>query len=193
VHAQGLSNSFRKSRPQTKGLSAVTSKEWRRKQKLVDASFNALHLLRGLTHKKLSMIFRKHLKGINGQMLENKGIIRVVPEGRSRVILDFHIFDILEGDKIFLLDQPIEHLVKKKKENILIDLARSVSSALHDHYRKGLDRPREEPMSIFFRCSPNPRGRTGQSSSTWWRTTASSTRVVDCCHLDWDMSLFHLE
>ena len=57
------------------------------------------------------MIFRKHLKGINGQMLENKGIIRVVPEGRNRVILDFHIFDILEGDKIFLLDQPIEHLV----------------------------------------------------------------------------------
>ena len=44
-------------------------------------------------------------------MLENKGIIRVVPKGRSRVILDFHIFDILEGDKIFLLDQPIENLV----------------------------------------------------------------------------------
>jgi hypothetical protein len=57
------------------------------------------------------MIFHKHLKGINGQMLENKGIIRVVPEGRNRVILDFHIFDILKGDKIFLLDQPIEHLV----------------------------------------------------------------------------------
>ena len=32
--------------------------------------------------------------------------------GRNKVFLDFHIFDILEGEEFALIGQPIEPLVK---------------------------------------------------------------------------------
>ena len=84
---------------------------------------------------------RKYLKWIDGQMMECRGIIRVVPVhmGRNRIFLDFHIFDVPRGDNFFLIGQPIEHLAnpnhdratiqfKVGKEIIPVSLVRSVNT-----------------------------------------------------------------
>ena len=56
---------------------------------------------------------RKHLKWIDSQIVESQGILRVVPMKMStnKVLLDFHIFDILEGEEFVLIRWPIEPLV----------------------------------------------------------------------------------
>ena len=43
---------------------------------------------------------RKHLKWIDGQIVESQGILRVVPVKMStnKVYLDFHVFDIPKGE-----------------------------------------------------------------------------------------------
>jgi hypothetical protein len=52
----------------------------------------------------------KHLKWIDGQIVESEGILRVVPfmMETSKVYLDFHIFDIPEGVEFLLVGTPIE-------------------------------------------------------------------------------------
>ena len=44
---------------------------------------------------------RKHTKWIDSQMMESKEIFHVMSlkMGRNKIFLDFHIFDIPEGDK----------------------------------------------------------------------------------------------
>ena len=44
---------------------------------------------------------RKHLKSIDGQMMESQEIFPAMSlkVGRNKIFLDFHIFDVLEGDK----------------------------------------------------------------------------------------------
>jgi len=56
---------------------------------------------------------RKLLKWIDSQIVESQGILRVVPMKMStnKVLLDFHIFDILEGEEFVLIRWPIEPLV----------------------------------------------------------------------------------
>ena len=84
---------------------------------------------------------RKHLKWINGQILECNGILRVVPVvmGRNKVFLDFHIYDIHQGEGFFLIGQPIEPLVnpnqnratlqlKVGKEYVQVSLTRAVNA-----------------------------------------------------------------
>ena len=48
---------------------------------------------------------RKHLKWIDGQIVESRGILRVVPfmMETNKVYLDFHIFDISEGVEFLLV------------------------------------------------------------------------------------------
>jgi hypothetical protein len=55
----------------------------------------------------------KHLKWIDGQLVESQGILRVLPMKMStnKVFLDFHIFDIPEGEEFVLIGWPIELLV----------------------------------------------------------------------------------
>ena len=47
----------------------------------------------------------KHLKWIDGQIVESQGILRVVPMKMStnKIFLDFHVFDIPEGEEFFLI------------------------------------------------------------------------------------------
>ena len=56
---------------------------------------------------------RKHLKWIDSQIVESQGILRVVPVkmSTSKVFLDFHIFDIPEGEEFILIERLIEPLV----------------------------------------------------------------------------------
>ena len=48
---------------------------------------------------------RKHLKWIDEQIVESQGILRVVPVKMStnKVFLDFHVFDIPEGEEFVLI------------------------------------------------------------------------------------------
>ena len=56
---------------------------------------------------------RKHLKWIDGQIVESQGILRVVSMKMStnKVFLDFHVFDIPKGEEFVLIGRPIEPLV----------------------------------------------------------------------------------
>ena len=51
--------------------------------------------------KELVFFSHKHLKWIDSQMMESKEIFHVMSlkMGRNKIFLDFHIFDIPEGDK----------------------------------------------------------------------------------------------
>ena len=55
----------------------------------------------------------KHLKWIDGQIVESQGILRVVSMKMStnKVFLDFHVFDIPKGEEFVLIGWPIEPLV----------------------------------------------------------------------------------
>ena len=55
----------------------------------------------------------KHLKWIDGQIVESEGSLHAMSlkMGRNKVFLDFHIFDIPEGEEFVLIGQPIEPLV----------------------------------------------------------------------------------
>ena len=47
----------------------------------------------------------KHLKWIDGQIVESKGILHAMSlkMGRNKIFLDFHIFDVLEGEEFILI------------------------------------------------------------------------------------------
>ena len=67
---------------------------------------------------------RKHLKWIDGQIVESQGILRVIPlmMGNNRIYLDFHIFDIPEGEEFVLIGQPIEPLVNPNGDRAMLEV-----------------------------------------------------------------------
>ena len=67
---------------------------------------------------------RKHLKWIDGYIVESQSILRVVPlmMGNNRVYLDFHIFDILEGVEFILVGRPIEPLVNPNRDRATLEV-----------------------------------------------------------------------
>ena len=84
---------------------------------------------------------RKHLKWIDDQIVESKGILHAMSlkMGCNKVFLDFHIFDIPEGEEFVLIGRPIEPLVnpngdratleiKIGKEKIPVSLVRSCNT-----------------------------------------------------------------
>ena len=91
---------------QIEGLTVITSKEW-----IEGAEFNFLKLVCTIGDaapqenfydpKELVSSSRKHPKWIYGQMMESKKIFPVMSLkiGHNKIFLDFHIFDIPEGDK----------------------------------------------------------------------------------------------
>ena len=56
---------------------------------------------------------RKHPKWIDGQIMKSKGILHAMSlkMGRNKVFLDFHVFDIPEGEEFVLIGRQIEPLV----------------------------------------------------------------------------------
>jgi hypothetical protein len=60
----------------------------------------------------------KHLKWIDSQIVESKGILHIMSlkMGPNKIFLDFHIFNILEGEEFILIGQPIEPLVNPKRD-----------------------------------------------------------------------------
>ena len=102
--------------------------------------------------------FRKHLKWIDGQIVESQGILRVVfvKMSTKKVYLDFHVFDIPEGEEFVLIGRPIEPLVnpngdratleiKVGKENIPVSLVRSCNTIAEARPEQ---KPLEEAVSI---------------------------------------------
>ena len=91
---------------QIEGLNVVISKEW-----IEGAEFNSWTLLWTIGDaapqenfydpKELMSFSRKHLKWIDGQMMESKKIspVMFLKMGHNKIFLDFHIFDIPKGDK----------------------------------------------------------------------------------------------
>jgi len=67
---------------------------------------------------------RKHLKWIDGQIVECQGILRVVPYmmETNNVYLVFHIFDIPEGVVILLVGRPIEPLVNPNRDRAMLEV-----------------------------------------------------------------------
>jgi len=95
---------------------------------------------------------RKHLKWIDSQIVESKGILHAMSlkMGRNKVFLDFHIFDIPEGEEFVLIGQPIEPLVnpngdratlevKVGKEKVPVSLVRSCNTIAEA-------RPEQDPL-----------------------------------------------
>jgi hypothetical protein len=83
----------------------------------------------------------KHLKWIDSHIMESKGILRIMSlkMGHNKIFLDFHIFDIPEGEEFVLIGQPIGPLVNPKKDRatlkvkvgkdrILVSLVRSCNT-----------------------------------------------------------------
>ena len=66
---------------------------------------------------------RKHLKWIDGQIVKSQGIPHAMSlkMGRNKVFLDFHIFDIPDGEEFVLIGQPIEPLVNPKGDRATVD------------------------------------------------------------------------
>jgi len=67
---------------------------------------------------------RKHLKWIDGQIMESKGIIQAMSlkMGRNKVFLDFHVFDAPEGEEFVLISQPIEPLVNPNRDRATLEV-----------------------------------------------------------------------
>jgi hypothetical protein len=67
---------------------------------------------------------RKHLKWIDGQIVESKGILHAMSlkMGRNKVFLDFHIFDVPEGEEFVLICQPIEPLVNPNGDRAMLEV-----------------------------------------------------------------------
>ena len=55
--------------------------------------------------------------------MEGKGILRVVPLkiGTNKVFLDFHIFNILEGEEFVLIGQLVEPLVNTNRDQATLE------------------------------------------------------------------------
>jgi hypothetical protein len=66
---------------------------------------------------------RKHLKWIDGQIVECQGILRVIPliMGTNKVYLDFHIFNIPEGVEFLLIGRPIEPLANLNRDRATLE------------------------------------------------------------------------
>jgi hypothetical protein len=66
----------------------------------------------------------KHLKWIDGQIVESKGILRVMSlkMGHLEIFLDFLIFDIPEGEEFILIGQPTEPLVNPNKDRTILEV-----------------------------------------------------------------------
>ena len=95
---------------------------------------------------------RKHLKWIDSQIMESKGILHAMSlkMGCNKVFLDFHIFNNPEGEEFALIGQPIEPLVnpngdratlkvKVGKEKVPVSLVRSCSTITEA-------RPEQDPL-----------------------------------------------
>ena len=76
---------------------------------------------------------RKHLKWIDGQIVESQGILRVVPVKMStnKVFLDFQVFDIPEGEEFILIERLIEPLVNPNGDRAMLEIK---SSSLMQHH-----------------------------------------------------------
>ena len=76
---------------------------------------------------------RKHLKWIDGQIVESEGILHAISlkMGRNKVFLDFHIFNIPEGEEFVLISQPIEPLVNPNGDRAMLEVK---SSSLMQHH-----------------------------------------------------------
>ena len=94
----------------------------------------------------------KHLKWIDGQIVESQGILHAMSlkMGRNKVFLGFHIFNIPEGEESALIGQPIEPLVnpngdratlevKVGKEKVPVSLVRSCNTIAEA-------RPEQDPL-----------------------------------------------
>jgi len=120
---------------QIEGLSAIISKEWTEEveasSRIIQIYWNSRVLLCTIGDAKPQETFydpmvgvnvksktladhisnepltfsRKHLKWIDGQIVESKGILyaKSLKMGRNKVLLDFHVFDILEGEEFVLI------------------------------------------------------------------------------------------
>jgi len=128
---------------------------------------------------------RKHLKWIDGQIVGSQGILRVVPVKMStnKVYLDFHVFDIPEGEEFILIGWPIEPLVnpngdratleiKVGKEKIPVSLVRSCNTIAearpeHDPFEEAVNINQEEQTQPIpeedvshFTQKSNPTGKS---------------------------------
>ena len=67
---------------------------------------------------------RKHLNWIDGQIVESKGILQAMylKMGRNKVSLDFHIFDVPEGEEFVAIGQPIEPLVNPNRDRAMLEV-----------------------------------------------------------------------
>jgi len=101
---------------------------------------------------------RKHLKWIDDQIMESQGILHAMSQkmGRNKVFLDFHIFDVPEGEEFVLIGQPIEPLVnpngdratlevKAGKEKVPVSLVRSSNTVAEARLEQD---PLEDALNI---------------------------------------------
>jgi len=67
---------------------------------------------------------RKHLKWIDDQIVESKRILHAMylKMGCNKVFLDFHIFNIHEGEEFVLVEQPIEPLVNPNGDRATLEI-----------------------------------------------------------------------
>jgi len=67
---------------------------------------------------------RKHLKWIDGQIVECQGILLVVSfiMETNKVYLDFHIFDIPEGVEFLFVGRPIEPLANPNRDRAMLEV-----------------------------------------------------------------------
>jgi hypothetical protein len=102
---------------------------------------------------------RKHLKWIDGQIVESKGILyaKSLKMGRSKVFLDFHIFDIPEGEKFVLVGQPIEPLVNLNRDRatreVKVGKERIPVSLVHSCNTIPEARPEQDPLEEVVNIS----------------------------------------
>ena len=66
----------------------------------------------------------KHLKWIDSQIVESKGILHAVSlkMGRNKIFLNFHVFDVPEGEEFVLIGQPIEPLVQPNGDRATLEV-----------------------------------------------------------------------
>ena len=95
---------------------------------------------------------RKHLKWIDGQIVECQGILRVVPfmMETNKVYLHFHIFDIPEGVEFLLVGRPIEPLVNPNRDRATLEIkvGREIIpvSLVHSCNTIAEARPEQDPL-----------------------------------------------
>ena len=95
---------------------------------------------------------RKHLKWIDGQIVESKGILHAISlkMGRNKVFLDFHIFDVPEGEEFVLIGQPIEPLVNPNGDRATLEVKvgkrRVPVSLVHSCNTIAEARPEQDPL-----------------------------------------------